>query len=76
MANPRHRKPALAAGTARLDVLLGFAFGVVAMASLSPWCFAGRPFHMHVAHGAAAALPECEAWLVARGVDRCRCGLP
>ena len=35
---------ALAAGAARLGVLLGFAFGVAAMASLSLWCFAGLLF--------------------------------
>ena len=35
---------ALASGPARLGVLLGFAFGVAAMASLSLWCFAGLLF--------------------------------
>ncbi|WP_185715318.1 LysE family translocator [Burkholderia cenocepacia] len=35
---------ALASGPARLGVLLGLAFGVAAMASLSLWCFAGLLF--------------------------------
>ncbi|RQU87912.1 LysE family translocator [Burkholderia cenocepacia] len=35
---------ALASGPARLGVLLGVAFGVAAMASLSLWCFAGLLF--------------------------------
>ncbi|KWZ29901.1 amino acid transporter [Burkholderia anthina] len=35
---------ALASGPARLGALLGFAFGVAAMASLSLWCFAGLLF--------------------------------
>ncbi|MCA8118952.1 LysE family transporter [Burkholderia cepacia] len=35
---------ALASGPARLGILLGLAFGVAAMASLSLWCFAGRLF--------------------------------
>ncbi|AOI87164.1 amino acid transporter [Burkholderia cepacia] len=35
---------ALASGPARLGILLGLAFGVAAMASLSLWCFAGLLF--------------------------------
>jgi len=35
---------ALASGPARLGALLGLAFGVAAMASLSLWCFAGLLF--------------------------------